>query len=137
MRSKAYWLQLIAIAFVVMVTGYWLMTAFTFTLPAWLVVLASTLSVLLFADWRSGRLSGESLEQWIRPVSLVVFTLVGYGVLTKLNFLPSSALFLAVLASNVVLDIAVERLTGRHEQPSVPLTVPAQRTTAARPSLDV
>ena len=133
MRTIEYWQRVIAVAFVVMVTGYWLMTAFTFTIPTWLVVLASTLGVLIFADWRSGRFPGDSLESWIRPISLAVLTLLGYGLLTALNFLPSSALLLAVLASNLLLDVVVRRIAGSDE-PSLP--VPVRRPIAPSPSTD-
>ena len=133
MRTIEYWQRVIAVAFVVMVTGYWLLTAFTFTIPAWLVVLASTLGVLIFADWLSGRFPGDSLESWIRPISLAVLTLLGYGLLTALNFLPSSALLLAVLASNLLLDLVVRRIAGSDESS---LPAPVRRPTAPSPSTD-
>src|ERR1051325_2771728 len=100
MKTKAYWRQHVAVAFSVMVIGYWLMTAFTFTIPTWLVVLASTLGFLTFVDWVAGRLESYELLDWLRPAGLAVFTLVGYALLTSLNFLPSSALLLSVLGSS-------------------------------------
>jgi hypothetical protein len=133
MRSIVYWQRVIAVAFVVMVTGYWLMSAFTFTIPTWLVVLGSTLGVLIFVDWLSGRFPGDSLDSWIRPVSLAVLALLGYGLLTKFNFLPSSALLLAVLGSNLLVDLVAQRIQGTGE---LPLPAAPRRTTTPSPSTD-
>jgi len=129
MKSLAYWKQSIGVALLVMVSGYWLMTAFSFTIPVWIVVLASTLGVLMFVDWLAGRFPTEELTDWLpRPVGLALLTLVGYGVLSLLNFLPSSALLLAVLASTVVVDLVLGHLLGRTEAP--PLPVRAQTPSA-------
>jgi hypothetical protein len=123
MNTMAYWRQRIAVAFVVMAVGYWLMTAFTFTIPVWLVVLASTLGVLVFVEWVSGRLPSEDLELsvLIRPVGVAMLTLAVYGLLTRFNFLPSSALLLSVLASTSLLDLVLDQILGRAEEAPLPV----------------
>ena len=55
MKTAAYWKQLVGVAFLTMVTGYWLMTAFTFTIRSWLVLLASTVGILISVVLLSGR----------------------------------------------------------------------------------
>jgi hypothetical protein len=121
MKTLGYWRHLIAVAFVVMVTGYWLMTAFTVPLPIWLVVLASALGVLLFVDWLGGRLQTDELSYWLRPVGLAVLTVVAYGLLTSFNFLPSSALLLAVLVPTILLDLMLGRMVSPLEEPPLPV----------------
>jgi hypothetical protein len=123
MNTMAYWRQRIAVAFVVMAVGYWLMTAFTFTIPVWLVVLASTLGVLVFVEWVSGRLPSEDLELsvLIRPVGVAMLTLAVYGLLTRFNFLPSSALLLSVLVSTSLLDLVLDQILGRAEEAPLPV----------------
>jgi hypothetical protein len=121
MKTSVYWKQLVAVAFLVMATGYWLMSAFTFTLPVWLVVPASTLGVLIFVDWLSGRFQRDEGVDLLRPVCLAALTLVGYALLTRLNFLPSSALLLAVLVSTILLDLVLGRVLGRTEGAPIPV----------------
>ncbi len=123
MNTMAYWRQRIAVAFVVMAVGYWLMTAFTFTIPVWLVVLGSTLGVLVFVEWVSGRLPSEDLELSVlmRPVGIAVLALVVYGLLTRFNFLPSSALLLSVLVSTSLLDLVIDQILGRTEEAPLPV----------------
>ena len=127
MKTAAYWKQLVGVAFLTMVTGYWLMTAFTFTIPSWLVVLASTLGILISVDWLSGRFRTDGRTDWLRPAGLAVLTLVGFGLLTRLNFLPSSALFLSVLVSTVLLDVVLDRVLGRTEEPQPPVRAQTAR----------
>jgi hypothetical protein len=127
MRTKAYWRKHIAVAFSVMVIGYWLMTAFTFTLPSWLVVLASTLGVLTFVDWVAGRLQSYEPIDWLRPAGLTALTLVGYGVLTSRNFLPSSALLLSVLGSVLLLDLVLNGLLAHTQRAPLAAVASTQR----------
>jgi hypothetical protein len=93
-----------------MVIGYWLMTGFTFTLPSWLVVLASTLGVSTFVDWIAGRLQSYEPTDWLRSAGLPALTLVGYGLLTSLSFLPSRVLLLSVLGSVLLLNLVLNGL---------------------------
>jgi hypothetical protein len=126
MKTLAYWKQSIGVALLVMVTGYWLMSAFTFVIPVWIVVLASTLAVLLFVDWLSGRFPAEELTDWLpRPISLAVLALIAYGVLSLLGFLPSSALLLAVLVSTVVVDLVLGRVFGSTQELRSPVRAEA------------
>ena len=124
MATMTYWKQSIGVAVLVMVTGYWLMSAFTFTIPVWLVVLASTLGVLTFVDWLTGRFPCEEISDWLpRPLSVTTLTLVFYGLLSIVNFLPSSALLLAVLVSTVLVDTILVRFMGHGEGPPLPVRV--------------
>ena len=124
MKTFAYWKQNLAVAFIVMAIGYWVMTAFTFSPPPWLVVPAATFGVLIFVDWLSRRARSDEPMDWLRPAGLAVLTLVGYGLLTRFDFLLSSALFLAVLVSTILADLVLDGILARSEKPSLPL--PAQ-----------
>ena len=121
MKTLGYWIQNVVVAFLVMAIGYWVMTAFTFSPPAWLVVPAATLGVLLFVDWLSRRALGTEPMDWLRPVGLAVLVLVAYGLLTRFDFLPSSALFLAVLVSTILADLVLDGILARSAKPSLPL----------------
>jgi len=128
MKTVAYWKQLGGAAILIMVTGYWLMTAFTFPVPAWLAVLGSTFGVLIFVDWLLGRGQTDARIEWMRPAALAVLTVAAYGLLTRFDFLPSSALLLAVLVSTILMDVVVRGLLARSPEPQVAVQAPHPAT---------
>jgi hypothetical protein len=52
-------------------------------------------------------------------VGLAVLTLVGYGLLTRFDFLPSSALLLAVVIATSLFDLVLAGLLAHNQKPAV------------------